>query len=174
MRAKARDVLRAPEVDSREVEDRGCQQGVAKPITAYRRRIALGMLLRAIFLTLRVRATGMLAASGRPQLHGDDKGCSIGVMSPMYPPRISSKYEAKLSALAFVLARDEAHLDRLNWSVSTSDIDVARLQKTNYDLRDRAEAVRQPLAEGTAHLARDVERARLLARNVAWRMQQRV
>ena len=49
-RAEVRDVLRAPEVDSREVEDRGYQQGFASSTAVYRRRIALGILLRAFFL----------------------------------------------------------------------------------------------------------------------------
>ena len=86
MRAEVRDVLRALEADSREVEDRGYKQGFASPTTVYRRRIALGMLLRAVLLTLRWRAAGMLAATGQLQLHGDDKGCPIKAMPPHVPP----------------------------------------------------------------------------------------
>ena len=87
----------------------------------------------------------------------------------MYPLRISSENEARVSELVF--ARDEAHLDGLTRGLPTSDIDVARLQKHKCGLRDRAAAALQPLAEGAVHLARDVKRARLLVRHVVWRMQ---
>ena len=107
VRAKVRDVLRALEVDTREY---GYQQGFAGPTTVYRRQMALGVL-RAVFLTLWRRAAGMLAGTGRPQLRGDDNGFPVKAMSPMYSFRIFPAYEAQVSALVFVLARDEAHLD---------------------------------------------------------------
>ena len=48
-------------------------------------------------------------------------------MLPMYNPRTSSEFEAQLSGLLFVLARDEAHFDGLNKRFLTPDIDNARL-----------------------------------------------
>ena len=51
VRAKYRGVLRAPDMDSSEVEDRGYQQGFASPTAVYRRRAALGQLAQAAFLT---------------------------------------------------------------------------------------------------------------------------
>ena len=104
VRVKVRDVLRALEVDSREVGDRGYQQGFASPTTFHRRRIALGMRLWGAFLTLWRRITVMLAVTGRPQLHDNDKGCPVNAMSPMYPLRIYSQYKAKTSVLVFVFA----------------------------------------------------------------------
>ena len=91
VRTKFRDVLSALEVDSGEIEGRGYQQGFAIPTTVNRRRIALGSMLRAGFLSLWTRATGMLAVTGRPQLHDDDKGCSVGVMPLIYPPPASPR-----------------------------------------------------------------------------------
>ena len=52
VRAKAHRALLALEVNSREVEERGFQQGICAPATIYKLRVSLGMQLRAAFLTL--------------------------------------------------------------------------------------------------------------------------
>ena len=72
-----------------------------------------------------------------------------------------------------MLARDQAHHDRLDRGVTTSSLDIARSQKRKCELRDRAEAALQPLAGCTADLARNAARARLQARHVVSRAEQR-
>ena len=88
--------------------------------------------------------------------------------------RAPPEYAAQLSALVSVLARDKAHLGVLDLIAPTPDIDSSMYQKHKYELRDRTEDTLQLLATSTVCLAPDVERARLLARHVAGRMQQRL
>ena len=66
-----------------------------------------------------------------------------------------------------------ARLDRLDRRALTSQLDVARLQKRKYEIKDRARAVLRPLTERAAGLARDVEHTGLQAHHVVSHAKQR-
>ena len=71
---------------SRQVEDRGFQQGWPTPATVYQRRISLGMRLRAAFLALWRRASDRMEVTGRPSLRDEDGAPVARGMPDMYTP----------------------------------------------------------------------------------------
>ena len=109
-------MLRALEVDSREVKDLGYQQGFASPTTAHRRRAALGQLVKAAFRALWWRAVDMLAVMGRQRPSDDDEGCGDVAMPAMYAPDMPPGYAARLGAFVFVLTQDGACIATLDRS----------------------------------------------------------
>ena len=117
------------------------------PATVCRRRISLGMRLRAAFLTLWRRASDALADTGLPSLRHDDGARVIRGMPGMYALGAPPDHAQLFGELASALTLDQAHLGGLSWAAPASPLGTARLLACKRDYRALAEIALPSLTE---------------------------